>query len=155
MMNAKQQISNLINGEKRTIRRENHEKYLTANAATSHVGYAGTNGVERARIAEIVAEQNPGMMTVEICGHVVTLTRRTTKSGKSWWWQAEIPEELANHFMFTDGILKAYTLFVNGDCTVEIMKCVRKTERQQWRYSYRQPIGEEFITILDGEVCDA
>ena len=143
----KQQIRELINGAKRTIRCESDPKYLKSKPATSHVGYAGT-GAERARIAQIVAEQNPDTMTVEICGYTVVLTRHTSKSGKTGWWEGEIPEEIANHFMFTSGILKAYTLYVNGDCTVEIQKCVRKTERQQWRYSYCQPIGEEFITIL-------
>lgn len=150
----KTQINNLINGEKRTIRNLNDEKYIAAKQATSHNGFAGTNREERAAVAAKVAEENNEKMMVSILNQTLTLTRHFSTSGKTWWWSAEINEDLAANFVNTDGNIKSYTLTVNSDCTVDISKSVKRTESSQWRHSLLQPIDEAFVTILEEDVCN-
>lgn len=144
----KTQIENLINGEKRTIRIENHKKYLTAKPSTSHVGYAGTNRDERAEVAAKVSEENPDNMEIVLLGEHITLKRGWSLSKKTWWWVADLTEEQAKKFVNDDGILKSYDLLIFKDCTVVVNKYVRKSERAEWRHSLRQPIDEAYITIL-------
>lgn len=149
-----EQIKNLINGEKRTVRKDNDAKYATAMKATSHIGYAGTSHDERSRVADIVARENEQTMLVDFNGHRIELTREYSRSGKTWWWLADIEEHVARQFVNTDGILKSYTLTVRMDCTVDITKCVRKSERCQWRCSIVMPVDESYVTILDKEVAN-
>lgn len=144
----KQQISELINGCKNVVRKEDDPKYLNANSATSHVGYSGTNTADREITAATVAQENPDSMNVEIKGRTLTLSHGQSKSGKTWWWSAAIDEELAGLFLAPAGNFRHYTLTVNSDCTVQIDRFVRRTEKSQWRHSWCQLIDESFIKIL-------
>lgn len=144
----KTQISNLINGMKNVIRKEEDAKYLTAKQATSHVGYAGTNREERNRISEMVYSENSEIMNIEINGEKITLNRKSSTTGKTIWYSAEVSEDFARKFVNTDGRLRSYLLEITPSCEVVIYKHVRGNERQQWRLSYTQYIDESFVTIL-------
>lgn len=148
----KTQISNLINGAKSVRRDENHEKYINAAQATSHVGYAGSNSLIRREIAEKVISENPDGMRVQILGNVYYLERKTSVSGKSVWFSC--PLQL-NDFLLISGYQvcpykneTSFLLNVNEDMTVCIHMQTRRNEKSQWRYRGSLWIGEEFITIL-------
>ena len=146
----KTQIQNLINGAKNIIRKEGHEKYLTAKPATSHNGWAGTNRDWRAKIAAKVHEENPDGMTIKACGHMIELRYSESGSGKTWKWAAELTREQYTDLggSYTDGTIKSYLLVIFTDCTVMLYSFTKKTEGSQWRQSNMTYLDEAFITIL-------
>lgn len=143
------QISTLINGCKNVIRIEDHSKYINAPQATSHIGYAGTSSDTRSSVAERVRLENPQQMTVEFKGEKFILKAQYSKSGKTVQWRTNIPESIASKFVNTDGTFKSYDLVINGDCTVQIDKFVRKSETAMWRHSLWQAIDEAYINIVE------
>ena len=142
----KTQITNLINGMKNVVRDEQHEKYLNAKPATSHIGYAGSEN--RAEIAQRVFAENGETLNIMLSGVELQLHLAKSTTGKTLWYTCELSEEIANQFMFTNGNSRSYTLIIDSNMTVCINKFVRRNERAKWRFSYYQYIDEAFITIL-------
>lgn len=143
----KTQIYNLINGMENVDRIES-AKYLNAKQATSHVGYAGTNRKERMKVAEKVYSENGDIMEIEINGEKFALNRKSSTTGKTEWYSAEVSEDFAKQFINTDGNIRSYSLVITHSCEVLIDKYVRSNERSQWRLSYTQYIDESYVTIL-------
>lgn len=137
----KTQINNLINGKKNVIRQADHAKYLTANNATSHIGYAGTSASDRAQVAQQVAVENTGELNVEIKGVAISLTRNNSISGKSWFWAANLSNDQYVAITGSDfGLGKNTTpgIIVNGDCTITVSNGGK----------HFVDIDEAFVTIL-------
>lgn len=149
----KTQISNLINGAMNVIRDEEHEKYLTATQATSHVGYAGTNDKERQEISARVYYENGDTLHVNVCGIELTLQIHKSLSGKSWYWSVSLTEKQFQQICCHTSIgvgkyLHSYVLEINYDCRVYVQTFNRKNERRIWREGYTHYIDEAFVTIL-------
>jgi len=144
------QITELINGAKNVIRKEDAAKYATAKMATSHNGYAGTNAKERARIAQLVFQEHGETMNVEVRGVALTLTKGTSLSGRTSWYGSELTEEQYKAIggAYTEGALKSYSLVINGDMMVYINSFTRKSEAARWKMSHYDYIDEAFVTIL-------
>ena len=146
----KTQIHNLINGCERILRNLEDPKYLDAKAATSHVGFAGTNRKERNRIAELVREENMNGMDVEIRGIDIHLDYEESLSGKTCWWTAWLD---ADQYRALGGsnigasACEKFKLNINMDCTVETSRFARGNERQQWRQTNIMYLDESFVTI--------
>lgn len=148
----KTQISNLINGTKLIRRDLSHSKYTNAGAATSHIGYAGTNSTLRKEIADKVIAENPNGMDIEMFGKKFHLDRSSSLSGKTVWFSTEINLE---DFMLLSGYSEnpfkyevSFTLTLNNDVTVDIQMFSRRNNISQWRHRGTVIIGEEFVTIL-------
>lgn len=144
----KAQINSLINGAKNVIRKTDDAKYINAPKATSHVGYGGTNRDIRAEIAEKVFAENGETMTILLEGIKIEMKRYTTTTGKTSSYSADIPEEIAQKYVNTDGNERSYEVLMHSDCTMTINKYVRKNERCNWRHSMWQDIDESFVEIL-------
>lgn len=144
----KTQIENLINGQKNVTRLENHAKYENAKQATSHIGYAGTNQAERQEIVDKVFGENGQLIYVIFNGNCLILNEHSSKSGKTRWYDAEISEDIAKNFVNTDGAQCKYTLVMQPDCTMCIVKNIRKNENCEWKHSYTQYIDEAYLTII-------
>lgn len=146
----KTQIKNLINGSKRVLRNLEDPKYIDAKAATSHVGYAGTNHNERALVAAAVREENRGGMNAEIRGIDLHLDYEESLSGKTCWWTAELtPEqyEALGGSNVGGSACERFQVMISMDCTVEISRFGRGNDRQQWRQTNRIEIDESFVVI--------
>lgn len=147
----KTQISGLINGHKDVIR-DDHPKYEGAKKAQNHDGYIGSTDAERYDTARKVFSENPDFLKVSIRGKEYLLKKESSTTGKTSWYYREItPSE----FLDITGYLCvpyswecSFGLFVQGDMTVDIQSCVRKSERAQWKFRRRWYIGEELVTIL-------
>lgn len=148
----KTQISGLINGHRDVIRDESHPKYRDTRKATSHDGYVGSADAERYETAQKVFSENPDFLKVLIRGKEYVLKKESSVSGKTSWYFRELsPSE----FLDITGYAEipytwecSFGLFVQGDMTVEIQSCVRKSERAQWKFRKRWYIGEELVTVL-------
>ncbi len=148
----KTQISNLINGAKQIHRDLSHSKYINATAATSHIGYAGTNRSLRQEIADKVIAENPDGMDIEISGRKFHLNRFSSLSGKTIWFSTEIRLE---DFMLLSGYAEtpfkneeSFILTFNNDMTVDIQMFSRRNSLSQWKHRGNVGVGEEFVTIL-------
>lgn len=148
----KTQISNLINGAKQIRRDLSHSKYINATAATSHIGYAGTNRSLRQEIADKVITENPDGMDIEISGRKFHLDRSSSLSGKTIWFSTEISLE---DFMLLSGYAEnpfkneeSFILTLNNDMTVDIQMFSRRNSLSQWKHRGNVSVGEEFVTIL-------
>lgn len=148
----KTQISNLINGTKLIRRDLSHSKYANAGAATSHIGYAGTNNTLRQEIANKVIAENPNGMDIEMFGKKFHLDRSSSLSGKTVWFSTEINLE---DFMLLSGYSEnpfkyevSFTLTLNNNMTVDIQMFSRRNNISQWKHRGNVIIGEEFVTIL-------
>ena len=148
----KTQISNLINGAKQIHRDLSHSKYINATAATSHIGYAGTNRSLRQEIADKVIAENPDGMDIEISGRKFHLNRFSSLSGKTIWFSTEISLE---DFMLLSGYAEtpfknedSFILTFNNDMTVDIQMFSRRNSLSQWKHRGNVGVGEEFVTIL-------
>lgn len=149
----KTQITNLINGAKNVIRDEKNAKYLNAEPATSHTGFAGTCSSVRMNTAARVYNENGESLHVVVRGVELVLPIHKSVSGKSWIWGAELTEEQFNticgfSFGVSDKAINKYTLIVNGDCTVRVEVSHRQNERQNWKAGYIYNLDEAFVTIL-------
>ncbi|HBV83565.1 MAG TPA: hypothetical protein DEB74_12415 [Lachnospiraceae bacterium] len=148
----KTQISNLINGAKNVIRDEEHEKYITAKQAATHVGYAGTYAKERQEISERVYHENSDTLHINVRGVELTLQIHKSMSGKSWYWSVSLTDKQFQQICHTSiGVgenLRSYELEINYDCRVYVQTFNRKNERRIWREGYTHYIDEAFVTIL-------
>ena len=148
----KTQISGLINGHKDVIRDESHQKYRNAAKAQNHDGYVGSTDSERYGIAQKVFAENPDFLKVRIRGQEYLLSRESSVSGRTSWYRRELaPAEFLDITGYTVVPYSwecSFALFVQGDMTVEIQSCVRKSDRAQWKSRQRWYIGEELVEIL-------
>ena len=148
----KTQINNLINGQKNVIRDENDEKYINAPMSSSHDEYAGTNYDTRREVASKVFEENPECLNVEVRGIKFTMPRYSSLSGKTVWFSCPITSEDYLHITGAKELPykheTSFTLEINMEMKVIIMKSTRHSERAQWKYRGDICIGEEFVTIL-------
>lgn len=148
----KTQISGLINGHKDVIRDESHPKYNDARKAQNHDGPVGSTDAERYETAQKVFAENPDFLKISIRGKEYLLEREYSTTGKTSWYCRELsPSE----FLDITGYAEipytwecSFMLFIQGDTTVEIQSCVRKSERAQWKPRQRWYIGEELVEIL-------
>ena len=148
----KTQISNLINGAKQIRRDLSHSKYINATAATSHIGYAGTNRTLRQAIVDKVIAENPDGMDIEMFGRKFHLDRSSSLSGKTVCFSTEINLE---DFMLLSGYAEnpfkneeSFTLMFNNDMTIDIQMFSRRNSLSLWKHRGNVSIGEEFVTIL-------
>lgn len=149
----KTQISSLINGSKNVRRDLNNNKYKNAKKSTSHIGYAGSNHVERITIGQQVLIENATEMIISVFGETILLNRVNSLSGKTSSYIADLSE---NQFIKLSGYSSnpitnyqsKFSLTINEDMTVAINIFARKTEGSQWKQRMYLYIDESFITIL-------
>lgn len=148
----KTQINDLINGVKQVRRDLSHSKYIDAKAATSHVGYGGTNRIIRQEVADKVINENPTGLDIEMFGKKFHLDRFSSLSGKTIWFSTQIS---CDDFMLLSGYVinpfknDSYCILeIKNDMTVELHRFSRRNELCQWRCKESLNIGEEFVTIL-------
>ena len=151
-MKEKTQIFGLINGRKEVIRDENCGKYIHAERATSHIGYAGTDHKTRMAIAEKVIAENPNGLNITIRGIGLHLDKHTTTSGKTVWYSRRISEPLAISIIGLSQPQYEYErdwdLAIDGDMVVTITVYARKTPKSEWKARHTYYVGEEFVRIL-------
>lgn len=149
----KTQISSLIDGRKDVRIDQSNEKYTNAPKATSHLGYAGTNSKARHEIAERVIAENPDGLHIAAFGKEYFLNKKTSTTGKTVWFAAELSAEdfaLFAGYMpeFKEGVEISYSINISMEMYVDVYCHTRNNERSQWRQRRNEYIGTEFITIL-------
>lgn len=150
----KTQISNLINGSKSVKRDLSNAKYINAPGSTSFGDFAGTNSEIRKSIAEQVFAENGSSISIEIAGLNLILSKHTSTTGKTSFYEVEITEA---QFMQISGYAAkpfnkhegSFSLKIYGDMTVVLSKFARRNSNCQWKMRGYDYIGEEFVTILD------
>ncbi len=147
----KTQISKLINGSERVMRDLRNEKYENADK-NIYGNYVGSKKEEREEVANQVFVENSEIMQVEVKGVRLSLRKSTSLSGKTIWYSSELTDSeykaILGHGFPSETSQWSSSITINQDMTVCVNLSKRKNERCQWKHSYMQWIGEEFVTIL-------
>ena len=149
----KTQISSLIDGRKDVRIDPTNEKYINAPKASSHTGFGGTNSKIRQEIGERVIAENPDGLRIKAFGKEFFLGKKTSTTGKTVWFAAELSAEdfaLFAGYMpeFKEGVEISYFINISMDMYVDVYCQTRNNERSQWRQRRDEYVGSEFITIL-------
>lgn len=150
----KTQISSLIDGRKDVRIDPTNEKYINAPKATSHTGFGGTNSRIRQEVGERVIMENPDGLHILAFGKEFFLDKKTSTTGKTVWFAAELSAE--DFALFAgympefkkEGVEISYSINISMDMYVDVYCHTRNNERSQWRQRRDEYIGSEFITIL-------
>lgn len=113
----------------------------------------GTNHDEREAIAAKVLAENPESITLTCNGITKTLTKCSSKSGLTSWYECEVTEEEVN---ILEGVRidcrrfeyeSSFSLFMFGDCKICIEKFTRKSPAAQWKFRGYDYLQESLFTI--------
>ena len=100
----------------------------------------GTSKEEREAIAAKVFAENPESITLTCNGLTKTLTKYSSKSGLTSWYECEVTEEEVN---ILEGVRidcrrfeyeSSFSLFLLGDCRICIEKSTRKSPAAEWKF---------------------
>lgn len=142
----KTQITKLINGARNVLRNSEDPKYLSANRATSHIGYAGSPASLREEVSKAVSAENGETINVMVKNIELVLSRRSSLRGKTVTYTCSLSEK--QYYAITGFVLTKpwkneqtylFSLYPNMTCEL------RRIGRRNSVYNY---IDESFVVIL-------
>lgn len=115
---------------------------------------SGTSYAIRYERAENVLAENGNTLEITYKGVPVTLSRFTSCSGKTQWYEASLTYAQV-HALFPDDTkhnqspeLVDYLFIIHNDCTATITRYRRKSIQATWKQGYEYRLDNEDIVIL-------